>query len=442
MRIHLFELTEPARAADERLVAMAAPARDELARQAQRRASALGLMRGQTPIPLLLSPCALPRKELQDLGRGARLITSALLKVARELIERRPGKARLLFRHLSPLESEALARRWREAEELMHSRIDWFVDRDGSVRALEVNATIPAMQVYSDAAARGWVEAVTPSRARSFLGHPGNAAWLLDALLAAARAREKPLRVEILHREGDPQVSELRVLAAMLGERGIAARTCTPADVTLDGDAHGVLYRHLFARHVQPSSPLGQAFLDPVRHGMWNRVDGWLETKGLFAELSSEAARAEFLTAEERAACAELVPWTRLLDDIEDSALGDGDAYVLKKSHDYGGKSVVIGREVGPLVFRQALARARADEPGSWVAQQLVDAPAIDRFLCVETGSRRLSLHLDISTYASSIAGVPDGGSVCRAAPGRVVNIVGGGGVAPLFAEEELAELL
>jgi len=136
------------------------------------------------------------------------------------------------------------------------------------------------------------------------------------------------------------------------------------------------------------------------------------------------------------------VPWTRLLDDIDDAALGDGDRYVLKKSHDYGGKSVVIGREAGPLAFGQALARARADAPGSWVAQELVDAPAIDRFLCVETGARRVSLHLDISTYASLIRGVPDGGSVCRAAPGRVVNIVGGGGVAPLFADDVLAGVL
>ena len=154
------------------------------------------------------------------------------------------------------------------------------------------------------------------------------------------------------------------------------------------------------------------------------------------------AAKAGFLSSEERAAVAELVPWTRLLDDLEDAALGDGDGYVLKKSHDYGGKSVVIGREVGPAAFGQALARARADEPASWVAQELVDAPAIDRFLFVETGARRLSLHLDISTFASLIAGVPEGGSVCRAAPGRVVNIVGGGGVAPLFADDVLADLL
>ena len=441
MRIRLFEPAEPARRADELLLRMEAPARDELAREAQRRASALGLMRGSTPIPLVLSPSSLPREELSGLGRGARLITTALLKVARDVIERRPEKGRLLWHHLSPLEAEAFATRWREAEELLHSRIDWFVDKSGQVRALEVNATIPAMQVYSDAAARGWGEAMFPGRGAALARNPSNAEWLIDALLKAADGREHPLRVQLLHRDGDPQESELTALAGMLRDRGIEARTCTPADVALDGDPHRVLYRHLFGRYVEAKSPLWQAFLDPARHGMWNRVDGWLETKGLFAELSAQA-RAPFLTDEEQEAVAEFVPWTRLVDDLADSDLGDGDRYVLKKSHDYGGKSVVIGREAGSAAFAAALRRARADEPGSWVAQELVDAPAIDRFLCHPGGARRLALHLDISTYASTIPGVPDGGSVCRAAPGRVVNIVGGGGVAPLFADDVLTEMI
>ncbi|HUJ24661.1 MAG TPA: hypothetical protein VLW85_01495 [Myxococcales bacterium] len=437
MRVRLYEPN----AADEKLLRMEPAARDELAREAQRRASALGLMRGADPIPLVLTPCALPRDELAALGRGARLITSALVKVARDVIEHRPEKARLLWGHLAPLETEALHGRWREAESLLHSRIDWFVDAGGQVRALEVNATIPAMQVYSDAAARGWAEAVAPGRSAALARNFSNAKWLLDALLLAAQHREQPLRVQLLHREGDPQVTELTGLAGLLNDRGIEARTCTPKDVALDGDPHRVLYRHLFARYVELETPLGEAFLDPERHGMWNRVDGWLESKGVFAELSLHAED-EVLTGEERAAVNELVPWTRLLDDIADEELKDGDAFVLKKSHDYGGKSVVIGREAGPAAFRQALAKARADPPGSWVAQQLVDAPSSERFLCQPAGARRLALHLDISTYASLIAGVPDGGSVCRAAPGRVVNIVGGGGVAPLFAADVLAELL
>jgi hypothetical protein len=398
-------------------------------------------MRGSTPIPLVLSPSSLPSQELSALGRGARLITSALVKVAHELIEQRPEKARLLFQHLSPLETEALATRFREAEDLLHSRIDWFVEKDGTVQALEVNATIPAMQVYSDAALRGWVQAVRPAREPALSANPSNAAWLLDALLRAARDRAQPLKVQLLHRDGDPQLTELAALAVQLRDRGIEARTCTPADVALDGDPHRVLYRHLFARYVDPRSELGRAFLDPKKHGIWNPVDGWLETKGLFAELSLQG-EARFLSEDERAAVVELVPWTRLLDDIDDASLSDGDGYVLKKSHDYGGKSVVIGREAGPSAFRQALAGARADPPGSWVAQKLIDAPSLDRFISAGSGARRLPLHLDVSTYASLIEGVPEGGSVVRAAPGRIVNIVGGGGVAPLFADDVLAEVL
>jgi len=441
MKISLFDLTPAARGFDERLLAMSEPDRDELALEAQRCASALGLMRGPTPIPLVLSPCALPRVELNGLGRSAKLITSAIVKVARHLISRQPERARLLFHHLSPLEREALETRWEDAEELLHARIDWFADASGTVRALEVNATIPAMQVYSDAAAKGWAQAVAPGRVQAVQQNHSNAAWLLDALILAARERKTPLRIQLLHRDGDPQVTELLALRALFRERGVEARTVTPNEVILDGDPHRVLYRHLFARNVEPASPLGRAFLTPKLHGMWNRVDGWLETKGLYAELSAHA-KAAYLTDGERAVLQEFVPWTRVIDDVSDRELGTGDTYVLKRSHDYGGKSVVIGREAGPAAFRQALARARTDDPASWVIQELIDAPSQGRFLCTSAGARRVDLHLDVSTYASLIEGVPDGGSVIRAAPGRIVNIAGGGGVAPLFADEVLQALL
>jgi hypothetical protein len=231
----------------------------------------------------------------------------------------------------------------------------------------------------------------------------------------------------------------------------VAAETVTPATVHLDGDPRRVLYRHLFARYVEPDTELGRAFLDPRRHGMWNRVNGWLETKGLVAELSAHVdgcvSRSPLLTDEELQCVRDVLPWTRVLDDATDQRLGDGDRIVLKRSHDYGGKSVVIGREAGPAAFAAALEAARAEPPGTWVAQELVDAPATERWFCGhwpdgELSAQRAALHLDISTYASLLPGTGEGGSVCRAAPGRVVNIVGGGGVAPLFADDVLAEAL
>jgi hypothetical protein len=439
VRVHLFDLVPAAAQAHERLAAMPEAERDALARRAQEKASALGLLRGKEAIPLVLSPVALPRAELASLGRAAHLLVSALVKVARDLIERRPERANLLFRHLSPIEQEALRTRWREAEELMLARVDWFVDRGGRPRALEVNATIPAMPVYSDAATRGWLSAVGAED--RFARVHQNAPWVVESFLAAARraGRTPPMRVQLLHREGDPQRSELSVLARLFRERGCEARTVTPADVELDGK--GAIYRHIFARYVEPRSPLGQAFLDPERYAIWNRVDGWLETKGVLAELSANA-RSDALTGEERDAVESLVPWTRLLDDVSDAELGDGDRFILKRSHDYGGKSVVIGREVRPDGFRLALEVARREEPGSWIVQELVDAPALERFFVQHGKAVRGPLHLDISTYASLVRGVPDGGCVSRGAPGRVVNIVGGGGVAPVMPEDVLDEVV
>jgi hypothetical protein len=450
LRVHLLDLTPAAAAAHQRLAAMPAERLHDLARLAQERACELGLLRGPQAIPLILSPVALPREELSALGRAAKLVVSALVKVCRGLIEGSPARSRLLFHHLSPLEQEALRTRWREAEELLIGRVDWFVDRSGRPRALEVNATIPAMPAYSDAAALGWLQAWAPARAEALFSEShSNAGWLADGLIQAARLarRALPLRVQLLHRDVDPQRSELVALSRLLLQRGCAeARPCTPAEVVLDGAPDRVLYRHLFARYVEPGTPLARAFLDPVRHGMWNRVDGWLETKGLLAELSLRAD-SPALSPEERDAVRSLVPWTRLLDDASDAELGTGERHILKRSHDYGGKSVVICREIGAAAFRQVLASARQDPPGSWVAQELVDSPQIDRFFALHAAGEpvragRAALHLDISTYASLVEGVPEGGSVCRGAPGRVVNIVGGGGVAPLYPEDVLEEAL
>ena len=139
--VRLFDLTAAAAEADARLTRLAPAARDALANLAQQRASGRGLMRGPAPIPLVLSPVSLPRHELAALGRAARLLVSALVKVSRDLIDRRPERANLLFHHLSPLELTALRTRSREGEELLVARVDWFVDRQNEAKALEVNST-------------------------------------------------------------------------------------------------------------------------------------------------------------------------------------------------------------------------------------------------------------------------------------------------------------
>jgi len=101
---------------------------------------------------------------------------------------------------------------------------------------------------------------------------------------------------------------------------------------------------------------------------------------------------------------------------------------VLRNVHDYGGERRHRPRRPGPNLPPGPRPRARVtNRAAGWQQERAGDAPAT-RELPLRGGRRSKGpLHLDISTYASTIPGVPDGGSVCRGAHGRVVNIVGGG---------------
>jgi hypothetical protein len=164
------------------------------------------------------------------------------------------------------------------------------------------------------------------------------------------------------------------------------------------------------------------------------------------------------------------VPWTRLLEagpargpdgepiaDLAPWVRGEGVRLVLKRSWDYGGKSVFLGaglddpatqarlRELtgatGDVGWPALVDFALADRE-AWVVQELVRA-AREPHLRVETdGPRARELYLDLSAYTNlGVAFAPTGGAV-RASESRIVNILGGGGLAPLVREDVLERLI
>jgi hypothetical protein len=153
----------------------------ELSIQASARARELGLAvvtaGGDVPIPITLSPEVVDSEALATRARDAARVLSAVVKAARVVLS--PGvdspRARMLFGHFGPLEQECL-HQWRKAEDVTIARIDWFLDARGRHFALEVNATIPAMESYSDAAARSWIETMSRQAGLS----PGKATELVE----------------------------------------------------------------------------------------------------------------------------------------------------------------------------------------------------------------------------------------------------------------------
>ncbi len=409
------------------------------------------------PIPLVAEPEPLSRAVLAELSREAERILSGAVKLARALLASGDARDRAALEGpFSGLEAEAMASLFSEAPlPVMVARVDFLLPEDGGPpRALELNATIPAMPAYADLAAHAWIRAAARARGRTpreegalVAACGSHMERLREALVAVHRARggarARP-SIAIVARPGDAQLGELRRLAAHFRQMGHAAENLVPDGcVPEDWD---VLYRHVWAHRVDPASPFARALRAPGRYVLANPVNGLLEAKALFARLSEcadDAALADLagLDEGERAAAARL-PWTRRLDAaVAERIVADRARWVLKRSWDYGGKSVHLGAESSEEAWRRAVEAALGDaRGGGFVAQERIFAARRPATRVTPDGIERGELYRDVSTYCGLGPARPDG-SVVRAAASPVVNILGGGGLAPVVPEDVLEAL-
>ena len=404
------------------------------------------------PIPLVAEPEVMPRAALDAAAAEAGLILSGAVKLARALLGSGDARDRAaLVDPFSGLEAEAMARLFDEAPlPVMVARVDFLVpEAGGAPRALELNATIPAMPAYADLAAHAWLRAaaaargLTPRAAGELVAACGShMERLREALVAAYRARgggEARPSIAIVSRPGDAQIGELRRLEAHFRAQGHAVANLLPAEcVPEDWD---LLYRHVWAHRVDPAAPFARALRAPGRYPLYNPVNGLLEAKALFARLSECAedralADRAGLDEAERTAAARL-PWTRRLDAAVAARLKAArEGYVIKRSWDYGGKSVHLGAELPQAEWERVVDEALGDaRGGGFIAQERIFAVRKPATRIAGHEETRGVLYRDLSTYCG-LGPVRPGGSVVRAAASPIVNILGGGGLAPVIPED------
>lgn len=409
------------------------------------------------PIPLVAEPAVYPRQTLAALAAEARAVLSGAVKLARALLADGDDRDRAaLLGPFEGLEREAMERLLPEAPcPAIMARVDFLpVEGGGLPRALELNATIPAMCGYSDLAAHAWLRAAARARglpprvAEDLVAAAGsNMEGLRAALVAFYEARgggrARP-SIAVVSRPEDSQTGELRRLVEHLRQMGHAAEHLTPE--ACQPRRWDVLYRHVWAHNTPPSAPFAEALRHPSRFVLANPVNGMLEAKALFARLSEAGsdralARRAGLDDAERAAAARL-PFTRRLDaELARRIAGERERWVLKRSWDYGGKSVHLGAVMTDEAWRAAVASALGDDRGGgFVAQERVVTPRAPATRVAPEGLERAPFHRDVSTYCGLGPSAPCG-SVVRAASSPVVNILGGGGIAPVVPEDVLARL-
>lgn len=451
----------------------------ELARVSADRGLAFTNPDGTTrALPISATPVVMAKAELDRRVGLAATLAAASEKMARAVLGG-PAKEMLLG-GLSPLERKTAELTFRGTGTLVTTRVDFFVGK--TVNALEVNATIPAMQGYSDIASETFLQVVgrfwkiPPLKIVGLLARNGsNTLALYRALLdgyQTVRPGQEPNRIALLCRRNDAQLTEQLWLRDRFREFGTDADVVHPDQLSGDdavranGKDYPLVYRHLFVRRLEEAGMQGAEYVTKLlqekngtRAVVLNPPASQIEEKIVFALLSQSLDDAALrksagLTDGELEAIAASVPWTRPFFDaaLEQKVAADPDRYVLKRNWDYGGRTVFVGRTRSEASFQERVkaaygtelswealcTRALADRKGGgFVVQELVETTPEAHVICEANKQTAVDLYVDFSTYASvGLQKQPPWTGVCRGSVSHIVNLHGGGGLLPLLTEE------
>lgn len=248
---------------------------------------------------------------------------------------------------------------------------------------------------------------------------------------------------------------EFEHLAARLRADGIATVIADPAWLTYDGKRlHAtvpgqaapvpidLVYRrvlqHEFLATYDLSHPLVRAYADQAVCVVNPFRTKPVHTKMIMALISDEdGPAAGLLDADERAAVAQHVPWTRQVRDgltryqgqpvpLLAFAQRNRERLVLKPNDDYGGQGVLLGWETDQASWERALAAAQA---APFVLQERVPVP-VEHYptWAPEQGLRITPRYVDSDPCVYGDTAV---GCLTRIAATALLNVSAGGGAAP-----------
>ncbi len=340
-----------------------------------------------------------------------------------------------------------------------HGRLDCFqVDETGVLALTEYNAETPAGAGFNDLLAESFA-AIPVMRAfrqlydvRPIPARPGVATVILDAWKEFSGRWQGP-RIAIVDWDDVPTRTEFEIFQAYFQSLGLETVIVDPRTMEYrGGKLYGggapvdliykrVLINELIGRE-GVNHPIVRAVLDravcmvnPFRCKL-------LHKKASLAVLSDERNAALF-SADQRAAIAEFIPWTRLVEprhtllrgarvDLLPYIEANREQLVLKPNDDYGGAGVVLGWTVTPKEWRLALARALA-EP--YIVQERVVVPSEPYPSVVDGTLHIVDRMLDTAPFV--LGGSVVDGCLTRLSTAALLNVTAGGGsTVPCFVVE------
>ena len=277
----------------------------------------------------------------------------------------------------------------------------------------------------------------------------------LAALLASYRdwgGRADPPTILISDWREVPTWSEFEILQARFERLGVPTVVVDPREVEFDGKALlaagrriDLLYRRVLINDVLARPDDCRAIVAAVEAGavcMANSFRCKIPHKKAFFAVLTDPRHANLLSDPERALVAAHVPWTRVVADATTDVGGrtedllehlrrERDQLVIKPNDEYGGTGVILGWEATSAGWDDAIGRALADPPGTWVAQRRIDVRR-ETFPMVESPHRVVMRNLLVD-FAPYLFRGKVAGFLTRLSTSGLANVTSGGGQVPTF---------
>jgi hypothetical protein len=339
------------------------------------------------------------------------------------------------------------------------SRLDSFITTS-AYQFVELNAESPAGIAYNEVLADIFLELPIVKRfqERWALRRFRSRDRLLETLLSCHReagGREDKPTIAVVDYEDVPTRTEHHLFREFFESKGYPALVCDPRHLTYEGGvlrhegrAIHIVYKRLLVNELLDRKAELGSLLKATRERAVTVVNPFrckaIHKKAIFAVLTDDELQSLF-TADERAAIAAHVPWTRRVGaghtlrdgktiDLPDFIRKNRESLVMKPNDEYGGKGVFIGWETTETAWEDALAHALR-EP--YVVQQKVELQR-ESFpeLSTQAGSpsvifRDLVVDLDPFVFEGEVEGF-----LTRLSGTSLANVTSGGGQVPAFLVE------
>jgi len=413
-------------------------------------------MFGDSVIPSFLCPVFIDPQQADRLSGVLAHILSVLEKVTR-LYFSDPDLREYFY--IDQKAAELMEIDHGYSRNIVIARPDAFLTQD-SLRFVEFNCDSPAGPGFADVQEQILRETFPLSAMRETceFAKEQRREMLLKALLDSfhefAGQGAQP-RIAIIDWKEVKTVNEFRVFKKYFEEQGIPATIADPRELKFingqlehKGFSINLIYRRVIFRELMERFDEVQDFLTAYKAGKVCVVNPFrsrlASIKAVLAIVTNSKKFRHLFTEEENKVIKRHVPWTRRVLDREmifegkevpliKHVLTHRDNLVLKPTDSYGGKGVVIGREVGQSDW-DALVNRIVQDQQDWVVQRYVDITRIQVPLemdgRIEIAEKKYNINPFVfnGSYAGSIARMSDQ---------SVINVSAGGGLVPVIACEE-----